>query len=219
MGLGTWHWGPPAQPLLYLRPMLEIYRPSLRAAGAIAVLMAWVASLGWLGLRRLNTSEDSRLTSEASLRLAPGTVWYALNAGTTQIGNAGITLDTLSSRYRISETLVLEMGEQIRVLDLARNLIRLSGYVPDEEIPIVYTGLRPGEKLFEELAGESELMEPSPVDKILRIVSTSPVGRDTVEAQLAELEHYADNGDVEAVLVLLSRLAHGFRSSRSLQPA
>lgn len=88
--------------------MLEIYRPSLRAAGAIAVLMAWVASLGWLGLRRLNTSEDSRLTSEASLRLAPGTVWYALNAGTTQIGNAGITLDTLSSRYRISETLVLE---------------------------------------------------------------------------------------------------------------
>ena len=88
--------------------MLEIYRPSFRAAGAIAVLLAWVASIGWLGVRRLQTTEETRLSSEASLRLAPGTVWYALYAGNTQIGNAGITLDTLSPGYRISETTLLE---------------------------------------------------------------------------------------------------------------
>ena len=88
--------------------MLEIYRPSLRAAGAIAVLFAWLASLGWLGARRLKQTDETTLTSQASLRLAPGTVWYALYAGSTQIGNAGITLDTLSPGYRISETTALE---------------------------------------------------------------------------------------------------------------
>jgi hypothetical protein len=88
--------------------MLELYRPSLRAAGAIAVLLAWLASLGWLAHRRLETSEDASLSTAASLQLSPGTVWYALYAGTTQIGNAGITLDTLSPGYRISETVVLE---------------------------------------------------------------------------------------------------------------
>jgi hypothetical protein len=88
--------------------MLELYRPSLRAAGAIAVLLAWVASLGWLAARRLGTTEETTLSSEATLRLAPGTLWYALYAGSTQVGNAAITLDTLSPGYRIREDVTVE---------------------------------------------------------------------------------------------------------------
>jgi len=68
-----------------------------------------------------------------------------------------------------SEAYVLDMGEPIRILDLAKEMIRLSGHEPDVDIPIVFSGLRPGEKLFEELLGAEEGSEPTEHARIFRV--------------------------------------------------
>ncbi|MGI6707051.1 MAG: polysaccharide biosynthesis protein [Clostridia bacterium] len=64
------------------------------------------------------------------------------------------------------EIFVLDMGEPVRIADLARDLIRLSGYEPDVDIKIVYTGLRPGEKLYEELLMAEEGLTATTHEKI-----------------------------------------------------
>ncbi len=71
-----------------------------------------------------------------------------------------------------AEILVLNMGEPMKIVDIARQLIRLSGYTPDTEIPITFVGLRPGEKLFEELQHEGESFEKTEHPLITRFKCT-----------------------------------------------
>ena len=103
-------------------------------------------------------------------------------------------------------TYVLEMGEQVKLVDMARHLIRLSGFVPDDEIPIEYIGLRPGEKLFEELVGPHEQVSPSAVEKIVRVTSRVPPRSDLADA-IAQVEHDAAHGRRDEMFAALRELA------------
>ena len=87
------------------------------------------------------------------------------------------------------EIFVLDMGEPVKIDDLARNMIRLSGLVPDVDIPVVYTGLRPGEKLYEEmLMGEEGLQQTE--NKLIYIGRPIEFDYALFERQLAQLQEY-----------------------------
>jgi FlaA1/EpsC-like NDP-sugar epimerase len=99
---------------------------------------------------------------------------------------------------------VLDMGEQIRILDLARNMITMLGLVPDQDIQIIFTGLRPGEKLFEELLTEEEERTRRVDGKIL--LAESPPPHKELDARVQELVEAAGADDAARVRGLLFKL-------------
>jgi len=103
------------------------------------------------------------------------------------------------------EIFVLDMGEPVRILDLAREMITLSGLKPHEDVEIVFTGVRPGEKLSEEMSTDEEGVAPTAREKIL-IGKVPPTPPEVVERALAKLRRLAEEGDEDAIRHFLSEL-------------
>jgi len=103
------------------------------------------------------------------------------------------------------EIFVLDMGEPVKIDTMARNMIRLSGYEPDVDIKIVYTGLRPGEKLFEELLMKEEGLQ-STDNQLIHIGKPIEMDDELFKKQLQRLEaayrsEAADIKDIVAEIV------------------
>jgi FlaA1/EpsC-like NDP-sugar epimerase len=113
---------------------------------------------------------------------------------------------------------VLDMGEEIRVVDMARNLIRLSGFIPDREIPIVFTGVRPGEKLSEELVASDEVIEPSRLEGVRRVRSARTLSAASLARDVADLERFAETGATGAVMQQLGAMVALFRPELPVKP-
>jgi O-antigen biosynthesis protein WbqV len=106
---------------------------------------------------------------------------------------------------------LLEMGEPVRIMDLARQMIALSGHTPGKDIEIEITGLRPGEKLTEALLDETERSVPC-APKVLEVVSNSALR--ITSHHLAEIEALAERGDMEDVRRALFDLVAQIRGER-----
>jgi FlaA1/EpsC-like NDP-sugar epimerase len=93
------------------------------------------------------------------------------------------------------EVFVLDMGEPVKIVDLAHNMIRLAGYEPERDIAVEFTQPRPGEKLHEELFGSDERMQPTAARRINRAVRERSLDSGWVESTLNSLEHLVMAGD------------------------
>ena len=115
---------------------------------------------------------------------------------------------------KCGEIFVLDMGEPVRILELAENLIRLMGYTPYEDIDIVYTGLRPGEKLFEEVLTDEEGLQKTRNDKIYVGHQSNDFKKD-FEKDLNNLITIAFENDREGVLSALKYLIPTFKHAKN----
>ncbi|HET6831331.1 MAG TPA: nucleoside-diphosphate sugar epimerase/dehydratase [Solirubrobacterales bacterium] len=93
------------------------------------------------------------------------------------------------------DVFVLEMGEPVKIVDLARNMIRLAGYEPESDIAIEFTAPRPGEQLHEHLLADGERADPTVEARIVRAVLAEPLDPRRVEATLEQLRDLIGSGD------------------------
>ena len=108
------------------------------------------------------------------------------------------------------ETLLLRMGKPVRIVSLAEDLIRLSGLEPGKDVPIVFTGVRPGEKLSEQLWEDETALRPTNHPDILRLVGENhALEPDVLRNKVEELAGLADRGEIRKLIQELNKMVEG----------
>lgn len=123
---------------------------------------------------------------------------------------------TTGTMARGGEIYILEMGEPVKIVDMAKSLIRLSGFEPDHDIEIKFVGLRPGEKLYEELLTDEEGIQKTECDRIL-IGKPSYPERDHMFDEVEQLWHLANTQNISGILDKLNLLVPGFQRKRLIK--
>ncbi len=111
-----------------------------------------------------------------------------------------------------SEVFVLDMGSPVSILELAENMVRLSGYTPYVDMPIVETGLRPGEKLYEELLMRSEDLTTTPNNKIFIEHQKEPFSLAEVREKLRELDAVLVTDSKDKIVTVMKKLVPTYKS-------
>ena len=111
------------------------------------------------------------------------------------------------------EIFILDMGEPVKIADMARDLIRLHGLEPDRDIPVRFVGLRPGEKLYEELITEGEGIKPTRHEKI-RVIRGRHTDCPTLNAQIDDLIACAETSDHAAIKAKLHEIVPEYTPSK-----
>jgi FlaA1/EpsC-like NDP-sugar epimerase len=101
------------------------------------------------------------------------------------------------------------MGQQVRILDLAEDLIRLSGLEPGKDIEIVYTGIRPGEKLSEDLWEEGDQFAPTQHPDIFQFDDPSNLSGETLQTKVGELLHLSSEGKNDKIIDFIDETIPG----------
>ena len=122
------------------------------------------------------------------------------------------------SAEQAGQIYVLDMGEPVRIVDLARQMIRLAGKQPDKDIEIVFTGARPGERLNEQLFHEAEALLPTGLDGI-RLASPRTTDIQFQSRALDELQAAAASGEAGKCMELLRRLVPEYTPDEQTEPA
>jgi CheY-like chemotaxis protein len=107
------------------------------------------------------------------------------------------------------------MGKQIKIIDLARDMIKLSGLEPDKDIKIVFTGLRPGEKMYEALVAEDEELLKTPHEKIM-VIETSKENGKHIIGDLKALEEIVAREDISSLLEQLKKMVPNYKPNPQL---
>ncbi len=113
------------------------------------------------------------------------------------------------------EIYIFDMGKSVKIIDLAKRMIRLAGLIPNQDIKIEYSGLRPGEKLFEELLNDNENTMPTHHEKIM-IGKVREYLIDEVESQIYDLINHAKNNDDLQVVKIMKQIVLEFKSKNSI---
>ena len=114
------------------------------------------------------------------------------------------------------EVFVLDMGDPVRIVDLAREMIRLSGYEPDRDIPIVFVGPRPGEKLFEELLTAEEGTVATKYDKIFMARTSVSIDPQLLRKHLQHLKKLTEQGACDEIIRALQEIVPTYKPSHNL---
>lgn len=113
------------------------------------------------------------------------------------------------------EIFVFDMGKPVKILDLARNMIRLAGYIPEKDIPIVFTGLRPGEKLYEELLNQKETTMPTTNEKIM-VARVREFDFDQISGKVDRLISISRQGKPFTTVKMMKQLVPEYISNNSV---